>query len=222
VLTFVVAAHNATTGKHFSLMLGYEGLDNSRKPRSASDVRNDLNYFARTYAANSVFHVAAYGAKAVVMFLDSGSYSTATLRSVLTPLHPKVTLIGDERGVSQWNRGVSSIFDGDGWYWSSENPYSNPGAFAQLTALSSTLHAQHKLWFSPLSAGYDRANFGTNGSCVPRDGTQTLRRLYTGNAASHPDGWMFISWNEYFENTYVEPSVRYGSTYLDALGALRR
>jgi hypothetical protein len=32
---------------------------------------------------------------------------------------------------------------------------------------------------------------------------------------------MLISWNEFFENTYVEPSVRFGNTYLEAIRALR-
>ncbi len=130
-------------------------------------------------------------------------------------------MIGDEHGVNEWNRGVSSLFDGDGWYWSNENPYSNPHAFKALDALARTLHAQHKLWFSPLGVGYNKSNFGGGGSCVPRKGVETLRRLYAGNLQSAPDGWMLISWNEFFENTYIEPSLRYGTAYLDELRHLR-
>ncbi|MBV8950409.1 MAG: hypothetical protein JOZ99_06010, partial [Actinobacteria bacterium] len=51
-------------------------------------------------------------------------------------------------------------------------------------------------------------------------GTTTLRTIFDTNAASRPDGWMLISWNEFFENTYVEPSVRYGDTYLNAIRSL--
>jgi hypothetical protein len=219
-LAHAVAAHNATSRTPFALMLGYEGLNNNRKPRPASWVSNDLRYFARTYAANPIFHVRAYGTKPVIVFLDSNKYSTTTLHTIVGPLRSKLTVIGDEHGIVQWNRGVSNVFDGDSWYWSAENPYTNPGAFTQLRALSATLHAEHKLWFSPLSAGYNRSDFGLGGTCVPRRGLQTLQRLYAGNATSRPDGWMFISWNEFLENTYIEPSVRYGNSYLNALHTL--
>ena len=116
---------------------------------------------------------------------------------------------------------MNDVFDGDGWYWSEEDPYSNTQAFSTLAALSRELHAEHKLWFSPLSAGYDKASFGIGGKCVPRNNGQTLRLLYAGNLRSSPDGWMLISWNEYYENTYVEPSARYGSQALDLLRSLR-
>jgi hypothetical protein len=221
MLASAVAAHNAAAGaRRFSLMLGYEGLDNSRGPRATTAVANDLAYFARAYSANPVFHVSAYGAKPVVMLLDSRKFSLAALHSIVDPLHSKITFIGDEHGVTEWNRGVAAMFDGDGWYWSAENPYTNPGAFAQLRALSTTLHFEHKLWFSPLAAGYNKSNFGLGGSCVPRNGTQTLRDLYAGNATSNPDGWMLISWNEFLENTYVEPSLRYGTADLNAIRQL--
>ena len=40
------------------------------------------------------------------------------------------------------------------------------------------------------------------------------------NKTSNPDAWFAISWNEFVENTYLQPSLRYGSRYLDALGRL--
>ena len=47
-----------------------------------------------------------------------------------------------------------------------------------------------------------------------------MRQVYEGNKASVPDGWMYISWNEFYENTYIEPSIRYGRFYLDQLKAI--
>ena len=52
---------------------------------------------------------------------------------------------------------------------------------------------------------------------MPRKGTETMRTLYQGNRQSNPDGWFVISWNEWLEHTYIEPSKRYGSIYLDEL-----
>lgn len=221
MLVSAVAAHNAMAGaRPFKLMIGYQGLDNSRSPRATGAVANDLAYFVRAYASSPVFRVPAYGTKPVVMFLDSRKFSIPSLHSVIDPVHRWVTFVGDEHGLTDWNRGASGVFDGDGWYWSSQNPYTNPGSFGQLRALSGTLHAEHKLWFSPLAAGYNKSNFGLGGSCVPRNGTQTLRTLYAGNATSNPDGWMLISWNEFLENTYIEPSLRYGAADLVAIREL--
>src|SRR5260370_4528167 len=39
--------------------------------------------------------------------------------------------------------------------------------------------------------------------------------------AAEPDVIGLISWNEFSENSYVEPSRRYGSRYLELLAAIR-
>jgi hypothetical protein len=220
-LVDVVHAYNRSHPTKFALMLGYEGLDNERKPRPVASIRNDLAYFVHAYGTDPAFSVPRYGSKPVVMFLDSREFTPSQLQQIVPPFRSRLTVIGDEHGVAAWRRGVSSLFDGDGWYWSEEDPYSNSHAFSTLVALSRELHAEHKLWFSPLSAGYDKASFGIGGKCVPRRNGQTLSLLYAGNARSNPDGWMLISWNEYYENTYVEPSLRYGTHTLDVLRRLR-
>ena len=46
--------------------------------------------------------------------------------------------------------------------------------------------------------------------------------LFAGNLTSRPDGWMLISWNEFLENTYVEPSLRYGAGSLNVIRILTR
>jgi hypothetical protein len=221
LLVAAVNAYNAHATRHFGLMLGYQSLDNARSPRPASKIRNDLDYFTQRYATNAAFQVPHYGTKAVVMILDSRRLPVRDLHDLLQPYRSTVTLIGDEHGVAEWQRGVADLFDGDGWYWSAENPYTNTHASTTLSKLSSLLHEQHKVWFAPISPGYNKSNFGVGGTCVPRNGSGTLQKIFQTNAESRPDGWMLISWNEFFENTYVEPSVRFGDTYLAAIRALR-
>jgi hypothetical protein len=77
---------------------------------------------------------------------------------------------------------------------------------------------QGKRWFAPLIAGYNKQLRG--GSCVPRKGLETLSMVWRTNGSSRPDGWFAISWNELVENTHLEPSLAYGSRYLDGLTAL--
>jgi hypothetical protein len=58
-------------------------------------------------------------------------------------------------------------------------------------------------------------------SIVDRANGQTLRTEYAAAVGSSPDVLGLISWNEFSENTYVEPSVKYGDTYLRTLRDLR-
>jgi hypothetical protein len=56
---------------------------------------------------------------------------------------------------------------------------------------------------------------------VPRDNGQTLRTEYGTAVRSSPDILGLISWNEFSENSYVEPSLHYRDQSLDVLRQLR-
>ena len=49
-----------------------------------------------------------------------------------------------------------------------------------------------------------------------------MRKLFDRNKASKPDGWVFISWNEIAEGTYIVPLTRYGTRYLRTIGRIIR
>ena len=215
-----VAAYNATHTNRFYLMLGYEGLNDSRSPRSTSWVQNDWSYFAGRYLTNPVFQVPNYGNKPVVMFLQSRSFSVAAVGAIVSPYMSRMVILGDEHGPANWNRGVAPYFAGDGWYWAAQDPNRNPASFSQLANFAALLRSQNKLWFAPMNGGYNRSNFGLGSTCVPRNNGQTMQAVYNGNKASQPNGWMYISWNEYVENTYLEPSQRFGSQYLNLLQSI--
>jgi hypothetical protein len=219
-----VSAYNASHPTKFYLMLGYEGLDNDRKPRPIDWITNDLSYFIDRYQSISAFHIPYYGDKLVMMLLDSRKFQMPAIATITSTFNAdqrkSILIIGDEHGMKEWSRGVSDYFDGDGWYWSDENPYTNPNAFNTIAQLASMLRSQQKLWFAPLNGGYNKSNFGIGGSCILRNQGETMRRVYEGNKASAPNGWMYISWNEFYENTYVEPSKRYSRFYLDQLKAI--
>jgi LPXTG-motif cell wall-anchored protein len=57
---------------------------------------------------------------------------------------------------------------------------------------------------------------------VERKDGQTLRTEYATAIRSSPDALGLISWNEFSENSYVEPSEKYGNRYLDVLRELRQ
>ena len=120
----------------------------------------------------------------------------------------------------------AASLDADQYYWSSQNPYTNAASFSQIAKLASMVRSSPanpdgspKRWFAPFAPGFNTKLIGGS-TCVPRNSLQTMQKLLAGNKASNPDAWVFISWNEIAEGTYVLPLQRYGRTYLDGLRAL--
>ena len=56
---------------------------------------------------------------------------------------------------------------------------------------------------------------------MPRRDGRTLRVEMDAAAAAEPDVIGLISWNEFSENSHVEPSLRYRGRYLEVLAAIR-
>lgn len=197
----------------FGLGLAFASFGDYARP--AANVIADLDYFASRYGSDPAFRN-PYSSRPVVMWLDSRKYPEATVQAVSRAVRSRLYLVGDETAQS-WPRDAPDL-DATSYYWSSENLATNSRAGATLASLSGAVHAAGKRWFAPFIPGYDKQLAG--GMCVPRNGTETLRRTWAENARSRPDGWFGISWNELVENTYLQPSRAYGSTYLDTLAAL--
>jgi hypothetical protein len=211
LLTSRVHVYNAAHASPFGLALGMSPYGNYS--RASSAIINDLNYFAQSYGADPAFRN-AFSSKPLVMVLDSRKLSPGTLAAVSGAVRPRLFLLGDETASSWPTNGP--LLDGTSYYWSSESP--SKYTRASLISLGDQVHAAGKLWFSPFTAGF--GNQVRGGTCVPRNGVATLDATWAGNSASRPDGWMGISWNEFVENTFLQPTRAYGTTYLDELRRL--
>ena len=108
--------------------------------------------------------------------------------------------------------------DGDAYYWSSVNPAANSGYPARLAAMSDTVHRSGGRWIAPFAPGFDARLVGGTKEVPRRDGA-TLRKEYAAAVSSSPDALGLISWNEFSENTHVEPSRKNGDQYLSVLSA---
>ena len=215
LLVTAVDAYNAQHGSSFGLGLAYASFGDYARP--ASWVIADLLYFAGRYGKDAAFRN-GYSTRPIVMWLNSRKYSAGTIQAVAKAVRPYVYLLGDETSAS-WPKD-GPYLDGTSYYWSTQDPWNNSRAATAVGQLAAQVHADGKQWFAPFIAGYNKQLMG--GTCVQRRGTQTLTELWRINGATRPDGWFGISWNEFVENTYLEPSKRYGSMYLDALAALIR
>ncbi|HXR41091.1 MAG TPA: hypothetical protein VN738_01720 [Acidothermaceae bacterium] len=207
----VDAVHKVNAeGIPFKLWLSYKA---SASVLSATQVKNDLAYFLKMYGSDPAFD-RAQSPKPTIIWNGSRKYSVSTLKTISDAFRSKARIIGDE---TKWSTTRAPYLDGDAYYWSSQNPYSNPQSFKQIASLANAVRASGKnpdgtakVWVSPVAPGYDKQLAGGT-SCTPRYGGQTLKKLFDGNLASHPDAWALISWNEITEGTYIDPMQRYGT-----------
>ena len=199
------------------LVIIYQGLDVDRNPIPTATVAADLLSFEQQYASDSAFRLFSQPA---VIWSGSWRFSNADIAYVrgLVGAPDKLLLLGSERSAADYAP-RAGLFDGDAYYWSSADPLTTPGYQKRLTQLSAAVRAGHGLWLAPAAVGFDaRLNGGT--STVDRRDGATLTAAWADALATGPDGVALISWNEYTENSYVEPSQNYGDRYLRVLSLL--
>ena len=196
----------------FHLGIVYQGLDFARRPIETRQVCADLKRFADTYAEDPVFRLR--DAKPVVVWTGTDQYSSATQRRCVEPVQDRLTVLASSRSVEEWQR-ASSVFAGSAYYWSSVDPAKEwyPRRLAEMGA---AVHASGGLWVAPAAPGFDARLVGGK-SVVPRNGSRTLVRELEVALGTAPDAIGLISWNEYSENSQVEPSRKYGTTSLAAI-----
>ena len=216
----VDAVHKVNAaGIPFKLWLSYKA---SATVLPLSHIDQDLNYILAKYANDPAFD-RAQSPKLTIIWQGSRKYATSALQTISGKYRSAARILGDE---SSWSPSRAPYLDGNAYYWSSQNPYTNPQSFTQLAALATTVRASgtnsdgtRKVWVAPLTPGFDTQLAGGS-ACVPRRNGQTLNALFTGNAATHPDAFGLISWNEITEATYIDPMTRYGSQSLTVLSRL--
>jgi hypothetical protein len=216
----VDAVHKVNAeGIPFTLWLSYKA---SASVKDISHITNDLGYFARTYGKDPAFE--KQGNRVTVIWQGSRKYSASNLASISKSYRGTLRILGDE---TTWSTARGAYLDGNAYYWSSQNPYKNPQSFQQLGAQATAVRnsprnpdGSVKTFVAPLNPGFNKQLSGGT-ACVPRNGGATLRDLYNGNlAATHPDAFGLISWNEITEGTYVTPMKRYGTQSLDVIKSI--
>jgi hypothetical protein len=208
VLVQAVHKLNAA-GTPFTLWLSYKA---SASHLATSAISNDLGYFVRAYGRDPAFDH-SNGGRPTVIWQGSRKYPTSALAAIHRSFGSSLRILGDE---SSWNMSRAPFLEGDAYYWSSQNPWTNPQSFAQLAKLASTVRSSPrnangtvKAWISPVIPGYDKQLAGGS-TCVPRKQGATLRKVFDGNLRTNPEAWDLISWNEITEGSYIDPMTRYG------------
>jgi hypothetical protein len=201
------------TAEQFKLAVIYQGLDFSRHPLPVAKVGADLRWFATHHATNPVFKL--YD-RPLVVWSGTWEFSAAEVASVARAVRPRVLLLASERNLEGYQR-LASVVDGDAYYWSSVDPAVDRNHAAKLKEMGAAIHERNGLWVAPAAPGFDARLIGGHRVVERADGATLRRQLQTAFGSS-PDAVGLISWNEFSENSHVEPSLNYRTRALDVLG----
>jgi hypothetical protein len=201
---------------HFKLGIVFEGLDFHRAPIPMAEVQNSFSYFSQQYAGSPVFD---WSGKPIVIWAGTWGYTSSQMASITNAYRPRLTILASEKQVGSYDA-IAPLFDGNAYYWSSVDPLRTPGYQSKLDAFSAAVHSHGGLWIAPAAPGFDATLLGGT-RIIPRRGGQTLRLEMGAALASSPDAIGLISWNEFSENSAVEPSTMYGSSTLKTLAAIQ-
>ena len=199
--------------ERFKLLVIYQGLDfHARAAAREHGLARDLDFFSSRFARrtgrSSVF------GKPLVIWSGTPRFTRAELaqrdasRGAATLLDPGLRA---QRGRLPARRRRS---------WTATPTTGRRSTRAPIRARprssrrwAEAIHARGGLWIAPAAPGFDARLVGGT-SVVERRGGATLRAELDAATSSSPDAIGLISWNEFSENTHVEPSRSYGSRYL--------
>jgi len=86
--------------------------------------------------------------------------------------------------------------------------------------MGEAVHRSGGIWIAPAAPGFDARLIGGS-RVIERSDGETLQRQMAAALASAPDAVGLISWNEFSENSHVEPSRNFGTRYLEVIAELQ-
>ena len=200
----------------FKLAIIYQGLDFEREPLPVAQVDADFSYFIEHFSGEQAFDL--YD-KPLVIWSGTWEFSREEVESVVVGKREHILILASERNVEGYMR-LADLVDGDAYYWSSVNPETFPGYPEKLRAMSEAIHANGGLWIAPAAPGFDARLIGGT-TVVDRKNGETLQIQFSTALQSSPDAIGLISWNEFSENSHIEPSENYGDRYLEVVATIQ-
>ncbi|GAA4574607.1 hypothetical protein GCM10023176_41970 [Micromonospora coerulea] len=198
----------------FRLGIVYQGLDFARTPLAFDTVRTDLSFFATRYATDPVFDI--FG-RPLVVWTGSDRFTAAQIKETVGGVRGKLLVLGNAKSIGDVESNQAAL-DGQAYYWSSVDPVTGTTG-RKLAEMARAVHQRGGLWIAPVTPGFDARLVGGKRE-VPRREGDTLRASFAAARLSQPDAIGVISWNEFSENTHIEPSERFGAADINVLADL--
>lgn len=196
----------------FKLVMIYQGLNFFREPLPVEQVSEDWSYFIENYSQHRAFDLFE---KPVMIWSGTWEFSEEQIASVVQDKREDLLVLASEKNVKGYER-LAGLVDGNAYYWSSVNPDTNPNYPGKLIEMSDVIHADGGLWIAPAAPGFDARLVGGTRSIDRKEG-ETLEVQIRAALESSPDAIGLISWNEFSENSHIEPSEDHGYRYLEVI-----
>jgi hypothetical protein len=193
----------------FKLSIIYQGLDFYRAPLPVEQINSDLTYFAETYRHDPVFDLLG---KPVVIWSGTWEFDRNDIGIVTEQQRSELNVLASEKGPDDYET-IADLVDGNAYYWSSVDPSSYPGYPEKLRQMGTAVQGRGGIWIAPAAPGFDARHIGGQRE-VPRQDGETLRIQFESALAASPAAVGLISWNEFSENSHIEPSCAFGDRYL--------
>jgi hypothetical protein len=182
----------------------------------AERIAADLDYFIAHYQDHPAFNQYP---RPIVIWSGTWEFSQSDIANVTEDRRAQLLILASEKNLAGYQR-LADWVDGNAYYWSSVNPDTNPTYATKLAEMSVAVHEQQGLWIAPAAPGFDARLVGGTTVVERKDG-DTLRVEMNVALQSTPDLIGLISWNEFSENSHIEPSEKFGDRYLTVLADLR-
>jgi len=196
----------------FKLVIIYQGLDFERRPLPVETISADLNYFKEEFGTSEVFNLFNLP---VVIWSGTWEFSREEIREVTKEHDGDLLILASERHPDSYLE-LADVVDGNAYYWSSVDPDRFPGYQEKLDEMSENIHKNGGLWIAPAAPGFDARLIEGYRVIDRKDGETLLTELSVAYSSS-PDAVGLISWNEFTENTHIEPSRNYGKRSIEVL-----
>jgi len=195
--------------KNFKIGIFFELLENDG-PRAPDTVFNWLSYFVSTYRDTPA--MLTIHRKPIAVPFCTQLFGFGNWKSVLDRLHA----VGLDPAVLCDRDPGDSLFIFEGVCCDPSNSLGQKLRYYSVLADSPAA----KIYVATAMPGFDeRLIPGRTGRYEDRQNGQLFKTRLDAVMASNPNWVEAYTWNEWWENTYIEPSVNYGDQYLQIFGS---
>ncbi len=182
---------------------------------SPDQVLETMNYVVNDRANHPAY--LRFNGKPVIYFWNQNKFSVADWKNIRNQVDPNHNTIWVMEGTST---GYLGVFDS--LYLFNVAWAGNPGATARQWK-NTALRGGGGYYTPTVLPGWDESRMtgrSNPSAIVDRAGGAYLTKSWNGAVSANTTTILITSWNEYFENSYIEPSQSYGTQSLDVLRPL--